>query len=52
MLIRRNQAWLEKIEGLIRQDEAALVIVGAMHLIGPDSVVDLLQKKGYRVEQR
>lgn len=52
MLIRRNQAWLEKIEGLIRQDEAALVIVGAMHLIGPGSVVDLLQKKGYRVEQR
>jgi len=52
MLIRRNQAWLEKIEALIRQDEAALVIVGAMHLVGPDSVVDLLQKKGYRVEQR
>lgn len=52
MLNRRNQAWLEKIEGLIRQEEAALVIVGAMHLIGPNSVVDLLQKKGYRVEQR
>jgi uncharacterized protein YbaP (TraB family) len=51
MLIRRNQAWLEKIEGLIRQDEAALVIVGAMHLVGPGSVVELLQKKGYRVEQ-
>jgi hypothetical protein len=52
MLIRRNQAWVEKIEGLIRQDEAALVIVGAMHLIGSNSVVDLLQQKGYRVEQR
>jgi len=52
MLIRRNQAWLEKIERLIRQDEAALVIVGAMHLVGPNSVVDLLQRKGYRVEQR
>lgn len=52
MLNRRNQAWLEKIEGLIRQDEAALVIVGAMHLIGPGSLVELLQMKGYRVEQR
>jgi hypothetical protein len=52
MLGRRNQAWLEKIEGLIRQEEAALVIVGAMHLIGPDSVVELIKKKGYRVEQR
>jgi uncharacterized protein YbaP (TraB family) len=52
MLARRNRAWLEKIEGLIRQEEAALVIVGAMHLIGPDSVVELLKKNGYRVEQR
>lgn len=52
MLVRRNQAWLEKIEDLIRRRQAALVIVGAMHLIGPGSVVDLLQKRGYRVEQR
>jgi uncharacterized protein YbaP (TraB family) len=52
MLVRRNQAWLEKIEDLIRRREAALVIVGAMHLIGPGSVVDLLQKRGYRVEQQ
>jgi len=28
------------------------VIVGAMHLIGPGSVVELLQARGYRVEQR
>lgn len=52
MLIRRNRAWLEKIEGLIRREEAALVIMGAMHLIGPGSVVDLLQQKGFRVQQR
>jgi uncharacterized protein YbaP (TraB family) len=52
MLTRRNQAWLERIEEMIRRDEAALVIVGAMHLIGPGSVVDLLQQKGHRVEQR
>ncbi len=52
MLVRRNQDWLGKIEDLIRRREAALVIVGAMHLIGPDSVVDLLQRRGFRVEQR
>jgi uncharacterized protein YbaP (TraB family) len=52
MLIRRNQAWVEKIEGLIRRGEAALVIMGAMHLIGPGSVVDLLQQKGLRIQQR
>jgi uncharacterized protein YbaP (TraB family) len=52
MLTRRNQAWLERIEELIRRNEAALVIIGAMHLIGPGSVVELLQQNGHRVEQR
>jgi uncharacterized protein YbaP (TraB family) len=52
MLAQRNRVWAGKIEELIRQGEPALVIVGAMHLIGPGSVVDLLQSRGYRVEQR
>jgi len=52
MLAQRNQAWAGKIEDLIRQGEPALVVVGAMHLIGTGSVVDLLQARGYRVEQR
>jgi uncharacterized protein len=52
MLAQRNRAWAGKIEDLIRQGEPALVVVGAMHLIGPGSVVDLLQARGYRAEQR
>jgi len=52
MLAQRNRVWAGKIEDLIRQGEPALVIVGVMHLIGPGSVVDLLQARGYRVEQR
>jgi uncharacterized protein YbaP (TraB family) len=52
MLAQRNHAWAGKIEDLIRKGEPALVIVGVMHLIGPGSVVDLLQARGYRVEQR
>jgi uncharacterized protein YbaP (TraB family) len=52
MLAQRNRAWAGKIEELIRQGEPALVIVGVMHLIGPGSVVELLQERGYRVEQR
>jgi len=52
MLAQRNRAWAGKIADLIRQGEPALVIVGAMHLIGPGSVVELLQARGYRVEQR
>ena len=52
MLAQRNRVWAGKIEDLIRQGEPALVIVGVMHLIGPGSVVELLQARGYRVEQR
>lgn len=52
MLAQRNRVWAGKIEELIRQAEPVLVIVGVMHLIGPGSVVELLQARGYRVEQR
>ncbi len=52
VLTERNRAWLPKIEGLIRAGEPALVVVGAMHLIGPGSVIELLRQKGYRVEQQ
>ena len=31
--------------------DAAFVVVGAGHLVGPGSIVDLLREKGYRVEQ-
>jgi uncharacterized protein len=51
MLNQRNQAWVQKIEDLIRRRETALVIVGTMHLIGPGSLIDLLRERGYRVEQ-
>jgi uncharacterized protein YbaP (TraB family) len=28
-----------------------LVVVGALHLFGPDSVIDLLQARGHDVER-
>ena len=28
------------------------VVVGAAHLVGPDGLLTLLTKKGYRVEQQ
>lgn len=46
LLYKRNASWipvLEKIHG------DAFIAVGAMHLIGKRSVLDLLQQKGYTV---
>ncbi|HUS31495.1 MAG TPA: TraB/GumN family protein [Kofleriaceae bacterium] len=46
LLYKRNASWipiLEKIHG------NAFIAVGAMHLIGKRSVLDLLQQQGYKV---
>jgi uncharacterized protein YbaP (TraB family) len=53
VLYRRNAAWIAPLEKLLASG-GAFVAVGAAHLIGPRSVVELLQAKGYqitRVEQ-
>jgi uncharacterized protein YbaP (TraB family) len=49
---RRNIDWVNKIEEMMSEDKNILVIVGAGHLVGPDSVVALLKEKGYRVKQK
>lgn len=51
MITDRNEAWVPKIEQLIRGKKNALVVVGAGHLVGEKSVVDLLRKKGHKVIQ-
>ena len=52
LLIQRNKKWVEKIETLMQENKNILFIVGAGHLVGPDSVVDLLKKRGYTVKQK
>ncbi|MCP4108138.1 MAG: TraB/GumN family protein, partial [Desulfobacteraceae bacterium] len=34
-----------------KQDNNAMVIVGCLHLVGENSLIDLLGKKGYDVVQ-
>lgn len=49
----RNEAWLPKLRKLLdgASKEDVLVVVGAMHLLGKDGVVERLRGKGYRVER-
>lgn len=51
MLTDRNAAWLPQIERLIGGGDDVLVVVGAAHLVGDRSVVAMLRRRGYRVEQ-
>lgn len=50
LLTKRNQLWVEQLERIWPQQQCSLA-VGALHLVGPDSVVALLQAKGYDVER-
>ena len=52
LLVRRNQNWIEQIQTLLQGTETTLVIVGAGHLVGPNSVVALLEERGYTLQQK
>jgi uncharacterized protein YbaP (TraB family) len=48
----RNRVWVGEIAGLLHDHDDYLVVVGALHLVGRNSVVDLLRQRGYRVTQQ
>lgn len=49
LLFKRNQRWLKEIERLIAGDENAMVLVGALHLVGERGLVQQLEQRGYKV---
>lgn len=52
LLIQRNLKWVNEVEAAMRQNKNVLFVVGAGHLVGPESVVDLLRKNGHEVKQQ
>jgi uncharacterized protein YbaP (TraB family) len=48
LLFARNASWIPELEQL-HASGGAFVAVGAMHLIGNGSVLDLLRQRGYKV---
>ncbi len=51
LLTERNANWVPEVEKAIKGSENVMFLVGAAHLVGKDSVVDLLRKKGYEVKK-
>lgn len=51
LITDRNKAWVGKIEDMLAGDEDYFIAVGAGHLVGDGSVIDLLQKDGVTVER-
>ena len=50
LVIDRNERWLEGLEQLLNEAGSYLVVVGALHLVGEGSVVELLAQRGLSVE--
>lgn len=51
--VARNDAWVPKLEQRLHDahDGSTLVVVGSLHLLGSDGVVEKLRAKGYEVER-
>lgn len=51
ILIDRNRNWSRQIIEMTRSRKNHLVVVGALHLVGDDSVIRMLEKAGYEARQ-
>lgn len=51
LLCNRNRNWIPKLLSYLNDPAQTLIVVGVLHLIGPDSVIDLLQRRGIAVER-
>ena len=47
----RNVKWVPRIEKELKTGKPTAVVAGALHFSGPNSVIALLQKQGYVIEQ-
>jgi uncharacterized protein YbaP (TraB family) len=52
LLVERNNNWMPQLEKCLARTTPCLVVVGAAHLVGPDGLLALLQRKGYGIEQQ
>lgn len=52
LLVERNRNWVPHVETCLQQNAGCFIVVGAAHLVGPDGLPALLEKKGYKVTQR
>jgi uncharacterized protein len=50
MLYQRNASWIDPIEKM-HANGPAFVAVGALHLVGPKSVLELLSHRGYKIQR-
>jgi uncharacterized protein YbaP (TraB family) len=48
LLGKRNRKWLPHIEALLDGDQDYLVVVGTLHFVGRDGLLELLTRAGHK----
>ena len=48
---QRNREMSGRVEQFLKTGEGCFVVVGAAHLVGKEGIIEILKRKGYRVEQ-
>jgi uncharacterized protein len=52
LIDQRNRTMAERIAAIARSGRTTFVAVGALHLVGPDGITELLKGRGFRVRSR
>jgi uncharacterized protein len=52
LITERNRNWMPQLDACLKRSSPCFVIVGAAHIVGPEGLLAMLQKRGYRVEQQ
>ena len=47
----RNLKWIPRIVAELQSGKPTAIVAGALHFAGPNSVIRLLEKRGYKIEQ-
>ena len=47
----RNRKWMPRIEAELKSGRPTAIVAGALHFSGPNSIVRLLEKRGYKIDQ-
>jgi len=51
LLVKRNNTWMPQIQKMLTDKPVEFIMVGTLHLAGPDSLLAKLQDSGYQVEK-
>ena len=51
IVVDRNRNWAGKLGPMTRDRQDYLVVVGTLHLVGPDSLIRMLERAGYAPRQ-